>query len=91
MSDQNVALTSDDLLFRLRKRARNWADVNLTSEQVIALAACAEALKPFAAMDRPGCDPKELAVKRGIASDMTFLTSGDFKAAADAIAKLEAL
>lgn len=37
-----------------------------------------EALAPFAAMHREGTDPTELASVRGIASDMTTITSGDF-------------
>lgn len=45
------------------------------------------ALEPFAAMHREGSDPHELACQRGVASDMTVLTSGDFERAATVLAK----
>ena len=44
-----------------------------------------KALRPFAEMDRPGCDLKELACSRGIASDMTIITSKDFRRAAEVL------
>ena len=43
------------------------------------------ALRPFAAMSREGTDPKEVAVTRGYASDMTIVTSGDFDRAAEVV------
>lgn len=36
-------------------------------------------LKTFADMDRPDCDLREIAVQRGYASDLTILTSQDFR------------
>ena len=48
-----------------------------------------EALRPFAAMHREGCDPNEVACKRGTASDMTMLTSSDFQRASKVLAKYE--
>lgn len=47
-----------------------------------------EALEPFAAMDRTTCDLKEYACVRGIASDMTVITSGDFRNAAKVLEAL---
>ena len=43
------------------------------------------ALRPFAAMHREGTDPKEVAVTRGYASDMTVITSADFDRAAEVV------
>ena len=40
------------------------------------------ALLPFARMDRPDCNLNETASVRGTASDMTIITSGDFRNAA---------
>jgi hypothetical protein len=45
------------------------------------LADIAETLKPFAEMDREGCDLSEEAVRRGYASDLAILTSKDFRKA----------
>jgi len=42
------------------------------------------AIIPFAKMRREDGDPKELALKRGIASDATFIFSEDFNKAYDA-------
>lgn len=42
------------------------------------------ALAPFALMHREDSDPKEHACVRGVASDMTVITSGDFERAASA-------
>lgn len=39
------------------------------------------ALEPFARMHREGSDPTEHACVRGISSDMTVVTSGDFERA----------
>lgn len=36
-------------------------------------------------MDRPDCDLSEVACMRGTASDLTLITSGDFRKAADAL------
>lgn len=87
--------TSDNLLFRLRERVEHAravkSNVSLHPDQVLALVECTEALRTFAAMDRPDCDLSEWACSRGIASDMTILTSRDFRQAADALSKLEAL
>lgn len=92
MSDQ---VPSDSLLYRLRQRVEIAraveSNVSLHPDQVLTLVECAEALKRFAEMDRPGCDLGELACSRGIASDMTVLVSRDFRLAAEALAKLEAL
>lgn len=41
-----------------------------------------KALEPFALMHREGSDPNEVACIRGVASDMTMITSGDFAEAA---------
>ena len=43
------------------------------------------ALQPFADMDREDCDLNETACTRGTASDMTILTSADFRYAAEVI------
>lgn len=45
------------------------------------------ALKPFAKMHREGCDLNELACSRGVASDLTIITSGDFANASAALAE----
>lgn len=42
-------------------------------------------LRPFAAMDRPGCDLSEVACERGTASDLTVITSSDFRKAAEVL------
>lgn len=44
-----------------------------------------QALQPFAEMDREGehINLSELACQRGIASDMTIITSEDFRRAAE--------
>jgi hypothetical protein len=47
-----------------------------------------DALAPFAAMHREGSDPKEMACKRGYASDATYLFSEDFSNAYDALRDL---
>ena len=39
-------------------------------------------LLPFAEMDRENCDLNEVACQRGTASDLTILTSSDFRRAA---------
>jgi len=95
--------TSDSLLSRLQRRAmkdlEGWymkgdpecVPVEISRPVLSALVECAEALKVFAEMDRVGDDLGELACQRGIASDMTILTSGDFRRAALALKKLEAL
>lgn len=44
-----------------------------------------DALRPFAAMDRLDCDLSKVACIRGTASDLTLITSGDFRKAADAL------
>ena len=44
-----------------------------------------EALKPFAKMHREGTDPSEIACQRGVASDMTIITSQDFAFAASVL------
>lgn len=49
-----------------------------------------EALKPFAAMHREGTPPEEVAVVRGVASDLTMLTSADFQRAHEVIVKANA-
>lgn len=45
-----------------------------------------DALRPFAEMDREGCDLHEIACERGVASDLTIITSGDFRHATEALA-----
>lgn len=45
------------------------------------------ALEPFARMHREGSDPNEHACVRGTSSDMTVITSGDFKRAFDLMPK----
>jgi hypothetical protein len=45
----------------------------------------AEALRPFAKMDRPDCELDELACSRGTASDRTLIDSRDFRRAAEAL------
>lgn len=47
------------------------------------------ALKPFADMDRDGCRLDEIACKRGVASDMTIITSQDFRNAKTAIMEVD--
>ena len=59
-----------------------WADMRWLIAQ---LRKSRAALRPFAAMDRDGCDPTEHACVRGIASDMTVITSGDFCRARQAL------
>lgn len=44
-----------------------------------------KALNPFAEMHRDGCDLSEVACSRGVASDLTIITSKDFKRASDLI------
>lgn len=44
-----------------------------------------DVLTRFAKMDRDGCDLSELACQRGVASDMTILTSQDFRDARRAL------
>jgi hypothetical protein len=44
-----------------------------------------EALNPFALMHREGTDPSECACQRGIASDLTMITSRDFARAAESL------
>lgn len=44
-----------------------------------------KALKPFAEMDREDCDLQETACRRGTASDLTILTSGDFRTAKEVL------
>ncbi len=46
-----------------------------------------EALRPFAYMDRRGCDLGEVALRRGIASDLNILQSRDFRRAHEALRK----
>lgn len=46
-----------------------------------------KALKPFAAMHREGCLLTEVACIRGVASDMTMITSEDFANAYNALKK----
>ncbi len=51
-----------------------------------------EALEPFAQMDRklPGFDDlKEVACQRGWVSDMTIITSQDFRRAAEVLKEVE--
>ncbi len=49
-----------------------------------------KALEPFARMDRGGNqDLQELACQRGTASDLTILTSADFRRAAEALQKVQ--
>ena len=48
---------------------------------VTALKEMIEALRPFAKMDREGCNLDELACVRGTASSMTIITSEDFRRA----------
>lgn len=65
---------------------KGWQKVWATERQNVAalrsqVKALREALKPFASMHRDGSDPKELACVRGVASDMTVITSGDFERA----------
>lgn len=45
-----------------------------------------EALQPFAEMDREGGDLSEVACQRGTASDLTIITSADFRRARAALA-----
>lgn len=52
--------------------------------------ALARALAPFAAMDRDGCDLDELVLQRGVASDMTIITSREFREANAALAAFRA-
>lgn len=50
------------------------------------------ALEPFARMDRTGRDVvsfDEVACQRGVASDLTILTSGDFRKAAQVIREVK--
>lgn len=43
------------------------------------------ALLPFADMDREHCDLNQVACKRGTASDITILTSADFRRATEVL------
>lgn len=61
----------------------NWSAPSKKLDEVINT--LRQALKPFAAMDRPNCDLNEIACHRGVASDMTILTSADFRRAAEAL------
>jgi hypothetical protein len=71
--------------FRERERMRLESARQEIADQEERIAELEKALKPFADMHRPGTDPKELACSRGVASDMTILTSGDFERAASAL------
>ena len=65
--------------------ARRGPLYELHKELALRLAEYADvraALLPFARMHRDGTDPKEHACVRGVASDMTVITSGDFAKAA---------
>jgi len=46
------------------------------------------ALQPFADMDREECDLTEVACERGVASDLTIITSRDFREARLTLEKL---
>lgn len=53
--------------------------------QAARIAEMEAALRPFAQMDRSGCDLSEIACERGVASDLTIITSGDFRRASDVL------
>lgn len=62
-----------------RRVRREMADVESMLRRSI------NALRPFAAMDRADVDLDEIALTRGTSSDMTIITSGDFRRASDVL------
>lgn len=58
---------------------------DLTTKEGPYLQQLRSALLPFADMDREGCDLTEIACQRGTASDITILTSADFRRAAEVL------
>lgn len=76
----NTAFDTDDLAGMV---------YNLVDYYEAKLSAARGALRPFADMDREGCDLREQACERGVGSDMTILTSQDFRKAKEALNLLE--
>ena len=88
MTDQERIAELESRLFDTLKTAEGWVyEIADLKDQNNALR---DALKPFAAMDRPDCDLSELSCQRGIASDMTIITSRDFRNARAALSGVPA-
>jgi hypothetical protein len=80
---------ADHIIASICNRRRN-SDLRADDREVLSalnerLRELREALEPFARMHREDCDLSELACQRGIASDMTIITSRDFARAFEAL------
>ena len=77
------SLIQEGKLIELQRAMEAEAEAaRLRSENEVLVAA----LRPFAEMDRADCNLNEVACRRGAASDLTIITSGDFRRAAEALA-----
>lgn len=65
--------------------AAEQADIQRHTQLVSNNAALRQALKPFAAMDRPDCDLNEIVARRGTGYDATQILSADFRIAHHAL------
>lgn len=88
-----VELETELAKFQTSKFHPDWPVLEATQEGLreswARIRELESALRPFAEMDRDGCDLFEIVLARGVASDITIVTNSDFRRASEAMKSAE--